>query len=49
MKLINTGLLRPRNVLVIGLIALAAHIVASPLYKLIDGTAGPSAGPSAGS
>jgi hypothetical protein len=42
-RLINPDLFRPRNFIVIGLIALAIHIVASPLYKMVDGGADNSA------
>jgi hypothetical protein len=37
MKIINTSLLKPRDFIVIGLIAVLTHMVAAPLYKMIDG------------
>jgi len=40
MKLINTALLTPRNIIVIGAIAVAWHFLASPVYKMIDGKQG---------
>lgn len=44
MKLINTALLTPRNIIVIGLISLGIHMLASPLYKMIDKTPSPATG-----
>lgn len=39
-KLINTSLLSPRNLLVIGVISIVAHAVAKPLYKAVANKAG---------
>lgn len=35
MKLINTALLTPRNLVVIGVISVIAHTVAKPLYNAV--------------
>lgn len=34
--MINKALLTPRNFIVIGIMTLVAHIVAKPLYNIID-------------
>jgi len=34
--MINTVLLRPRNLLVIAALSIVAHLVAMPIYKLVD-------------
>lgn len=35
--MLNFKLFSPGNLLVIGLIAIATHVLAKPLYKAIDG------------
>lgn len=36
MRIVNTSLFTPRNFVVIGIIAAITHIVAKPLYNMID-------------
>lgn len=34
--MLNKAMLSPRNIIVIGLMTLAAHFVARPLYNIVD-------------
>ena len=34
--MINTVLLRPRNLIAVAVLSIVAHLVAAPLYKLVD-------------
>lgn len=39
MQIINTKLLTPRNVIVIGVLSVVAHFVAAPLYRIVGNAA----------
>ena len=39
MMILNTKLITPRNVLVIGILSIVAHFVAAPLYRIVGNQA----------
>lgn len=40
MQLFNPALLRPRNLIVVAVIAVAAHLLVTPVYNAVSGKTG---------